>query len=95
LGAKRFEPLYHVILANISALEGDGDEALAVAEKMVVVSRETGPKFSGPLSLGVLALVDAMRMRGAPPWMKGWRCWNRAASAIIICGFTATPWERA
>ena len=45
--------------------------------------------------LGVLALVDAMRMRGAPPWMKGWRCWNRAASAIIICGFTATPWERA
>ena len=64
LGMRRFEPLYHVILAKIAALEGARSEALELARRSVETSRETGLKFSGPLTLGVLALVsddDAQR----------------------------------
>jgi tetratricopeptide (TPR) repeat protein len=64
IGARRFEPVNQVIIAKVMALEGDRPGAIALAEQAVAISRETGPKFAGPMALGTLALVtDDMDVR--------------------------------
>jgi hypothetical protein len=67
LGARRFEPINQVILAKVAAMEGERDEAVAVAEQAVATTRETGVRFAGPMALGALALVtgDAAARRQA------------------------------
>jgi len=57
LGARRFEPINQAILTLITGLEGDRAEAQRIAEEAVLICRETGMKFAGPLMLGALAEV--------------------------------------
>jgi tetratricopeptide (TPR) repeat protein len=57
LGARRFEPTSLVFIAKIIVIEGQYAEAIQLLERAVTVSRETGPSFTGPMTLGALAAV--------------------------------------
>ncbi len=58
LGARRFDPVNQVSVAKVALIEGRRDEAIALAEQAVATTRETGPRFAGPMALGTLALVS-------------------------------------
>ncbi|MDP6406343.1 MAG: AAA family ATPase, partial [Alphaproteobacteria bacterium] len=58
LGARCFDPVNQVIIAKVALIEGRRDEAIALAEEAVATTRETGPRFAGPMALGTLALVS-------------------------------------
>jgi class 3 adenylate cyclase len=57
LGAWRFEPFALVFIAKIMAIQGQYADAIQLLERAVMVSRETGPSFAGPMALGALAAV--------------------------------------
>jgi class 3 adenylate cyclase/tetratricopeptide (TPR) repeat protein len=57
LGARRFEALRLNCLAKVLRAEGRRSEALPLLQRSVAIGRETGLSFSGPSSLGALALT--------------------------------------
>ena len=57
LGAWRFEPIALLFVAKIIAIQGQYAEAIQLLERAVMVSRETGPSFTGAWALGALAVV--------------------------------------
>ncbi|WP_428268402.1 serine/threonine-protein kinase PknK [Haliangium sp.] len=57
LGARRFEAVSHTFLARIAALEGDHDQAEALAHQAIAGCRDTGEAFFGPMALAVLGLA--------------------------------------
>jgi tetratricopeptide (TPR) repeat protein len=57
LGARRFEPFSLFFIAKIMAIQGQYAEAIQLLERAVMISRETGPSFAGPMALGALAVV--------------------------------------
>jgi hypothetical protein len=58
LGARRFEAVALLHLADLHRLAGRPAEALAHATEAVRISRETSPAFAGPYTLGALALAS-------------------------------------
>jgi class 3 adenylate cyclase/tetratricopeptide (TPR) repeat protein len=57
LGMRRFDALRLNCLAKVLRAEGRRREALPLVERSVAIGRETGLSFSGPSSLGALALT--------------------------------------
>jgi ATP/maltotriose-dependent transcriptional regulator MalT len=57
LGMRRFDALRLNCLAKVLRAEGRRQEALPLVEHSVQIGRETGLSFSGPSSLGALALT--------------------------------------
>jgi class 3 adenylate cyclase/tetratricopeptide (TPR) repeat protein len=57
IGARRFEPVNLAVLTQIELVEGNRAKAVDMARKAVVISRETGIRFAGPLAMGALALA--------------------------------------
>jgi class 3 adenylate cyclase/tetratricopeptide (TPR) repeat protein len=64
LGAKRFEQVSLMTLAWLQVRGGDRAGGMALAERAVAISRETGPTFGGPATLGKFArLTDDHKTR--------------------------------
>jgi tetratricopeptide (TPR) repeat protein len=57
LGAWRFEPVSLVFIAKIIAIQGQYAEAIQLLERAGMISRKTGPSFTGGYALGALAVV--------------------------------------
>ena len=57
LGNLRFEPINQVIMCKVLRIQGRYEEAEAMAKEAEVISLKTGPRYTGPMTMGALAVV--------------------------------------